>query len=69
MEVSEGSSYGSLGRTCHQKRLRFQSVWDGGIFHCTNSGKKLKHTCLERGPYLSGKGLLRYLCLELENNK
>ena len=25
------------------------SVWDGGIFHCTNSGKRLKCTCLERG--------------------
>ena len=25
------------------------SVWDGGIFHCTNSWKRLKYTCLERG--------------------
>ena len=25
------------------------SVWGEGIFHCTNSGKRLKYTCLKRG--------------------
>ena len=55
----------SVGRDVPPKGARFsESVWDGGIFHCTNSGKGLKYTCLERGPCLSEKGLLSYLCLE-----
>ena len=29
-----------------------------GIFHCANTGKWLKYTCLKRGTCLSGKGLL-----------
>ena len=37
-----------------------ESVWDGSIFHCTKSGEGLKYACLERGPCLSGKGLLSY---------
>ena len=45
------------------------SAWDGGIFHCTNSGRGSNFTCLKRGPCLSGKGLLSYLCLELEYHK
>ena len=45
-----------MGRDVPPKGVQFsESVWDGGIFHCTNSGKGLKYTCLERGPCLSGK--------------
>ena len=44
-----------------------ESFWDGvySIIQILNNGKGLKHTCLERGPCLSGKGLLNYLRLEL----
>ena len=38
--------------TCHQKRSSFQSLFATGV----DFGKKLKYTCLERGPCLSGKG-------------
>ena len=31
-----------------------ESVLDGGKFHCTNSGKGLKYSCLERGLCLTG---------------
>ena len=55
---------------CHQKGSNFQSLSGmGGVFHYTNSVKRLKYTCLERGPCLSGKGLLDYLGLELEYDK
>ena len=38
----------SVGRDVPLKGVRFsESVWDGGILHCTNSGKGLKYTCLE----------------------
>ena len=36
-------------------------VWDGGIFHCTNSGKRLKYTCW--------KGVDKLLFLESEYHK
>ena len=50
------------------KEVQFSEfVRDGGIFHCTNSGKRLKYTCLERGPCLNRKVLLSYFCLELES--
>ena len=56
-----------MGRDMLQKRVLFsESVWDGVDSFCTNSGKRLKCTCLARGPCLSGKGLLSYLCLELD---
>ena len=52
---------GSGGRT-----LFSESFWNGvySIIQILNNGKGLKHTCLERGPCLSGKGLLSYLRLE-----
>ena len=39
-----------------------ESFWDGvySIIQILNNGKGLKHTCLERGPCLSGKGLLSW---------
>ena len=46
----------------------FQSLSGTGVYsiiQILNNGKGLKHTCLERGPCLSGKGLLSYLRLEL----
>ena len=59
-----------MGRNVPPKGVQFsESVWDGGVFHYTNSVKRLKYTGLERGPCLSGKGLLDYLCLELEYDK
>ena len=44
-----------------------ESFWDGvySIIQILNNGKGLKHTYLERGPCLFGKGLLSYLRLEL----
>ena len=62
--------YASVGRDLPPKEVQFsEPVWDGSIFHCTNSGKGLKYTCLEGGPFWSGKGLLSYLSLELEYHK
>ena len=57
-----------VGRDVPPKGVQFsESFLDGSILHCTNSGKGLKYTGLERGPCLSGKGLLNYLCLEYES--
>ena len=57
----------NVGRDVPPKGVHFsESVWDGGIFHCTNSGKGFKYTCSERGPRLSRKGLLSYHCQELD---
>ena len=40
-----------VGRDVQSKGVQFsESVWDRGIFHCTNSGKGLKYTYLERVP-------------------
>ena len=70
-ERERQSYYVGVGRdACHQKGSDFHSMSSMGyIFHCTNSGKGFKYTCLEMGPCLSEKGLLSYPCLELENNK
>ena len=49
-----GGGGGGGGRHLLYKGIQFsQSVCDRAIFHCTNSGKGLKYTCLERGPCLS----------------
>ena len=65
-----GNHYVSVGRDVPLKGVQFsESVWDRRIFHNTDSGKRLKYTCLERGPCLSGKGLLTYLCQEMEYHK
>ena len=35
--------YISVGRDVPPKGIQFsESVWDGGIYHCTKSGKSLK---------------------------
>ena len=58
----------SVGRDVPPKGVQF-SKSDGGIFYYANSGKGPKYTCLERGHCWTGKGLLSYLCLELEYQK
>ena len=70
--MGEGGSWGTyhvrVGRGVLPKVAKIsQSVQDGVIFHCANSGKGPKYTCLEKGPSLSGNGLLSYRCLELES--
>ena len=66
-EGGGGTYYVRVARDVPPKGVQFsESVWDGGIFYCPNSGKGLKYTCLKRGPCLPGKGLLSYLCLELK---
>ena len=63
--VRGGTYYISVGREVPLKGIQFFRVCLGrGVFHCKNSGKGLKYTCLERGDGLYGKGLLSYLCLE-----
>ena len=45
-----GSYHVSVGRDVPPKGVQFsKSFWNGGIFHCTNSGKGAEI-------YLSGKG-------------
>ena len=57
-----GTYFVSVDKGVPPKGIQFsETVWDGSIFHCANSGKGLKYTCLEMGPCLSGKEL-SYLC-------
>ena len=56
-EGGVSSYFVSVSRDVPPKGIQLsESVWDGGIFHCTNTWKGLEYTCLERGPiYLSGR--------------
>ena len=68
--IAAGTYCLSVGRDVPPKGVQLsESVWDGGIFYYANSGKGPKYICLERGPCLTGNGLLSYLCLELEYQK
>ena len=44
-----GTHYVSVGRDVPPKGVQLsETVSEGGIFHCTNSGNGLKYTYLER---------------------
>ena len=55
-----GTHYISMVRDVPTKGVLFsESVWNGGVFHCKKSGKGFKYTCLERGSFLSEKGVVK----------
>ena len=57
-ENGENTYYVSVGRDLPPK-----GVQDGGIFHCTNSEKGLKFTCLKtlKGSLLVWRGVVKFL--------